>query len=108
MREIEADNGTVPLFPVPGVDSILPRMSQKPDENDTPASTTRKSPKFDLRLPGDLRDRIDLESKRNHRSMNSEMVARLEDSLREQDSLYQLISQIQQSIESIERRLDEK
>lgn len=38
----------------------------------------REDPKFMLRLPGDMRDRIAEAAKANNRSMNAEIVARLE------------------------------
>lgn len=44
-------------------------------------TTGRDSPKFMLRLPGDMRDRIAAEAKANKRSMNAEIVARLQSSL---------------------------
>lgn len=44
-------------------------------------STNRDSDKFVLRLPDGMRERIAEEAKKNSRSMNSEIVARLEVSL---------------------------
>lgn len=41
----------------------------------------RGSDQFPLRLPDGMRDRIKAEAERNGRSMNAEIVARLEDSL---------------------------
>ncbi|WP_408906639.1 Arc family DNA-binding protein [Roseomonas sp. CAU 1739] len=38
----------------------------------------REDPKFMLRLPGDMRDRITEAAKANNRSMNAEIVARLD------------------------------
>ncbi len=44
------------------------------------ASTGRESDKFMLRFPDGMRDRIAEEAKKNNRSMNAEVVARLEQS----------------------------
>lgn len=43
--------------------------------------TGRDSDKFMLRLPDGMRDRIAEEAKKNNRSMNSEIIARLEQTL---------------------------
>lgn len=42
----------------------------------------RGSAQFNLRLPDELRDRIQAEAARNGRSMNTEIVARLVESLK--------------------------
>ena len=42
---------------------------------------SKTADKFVGRLPEGMRDRIAVEARRNHRSMNSEIVARLEHSL---------------------------
>lgn len=47
---------------------------------------SRSADKFVVRFPGNMRDQIAEVAKNNHRSMNSEIVARLETSLR-QDQL---------------------
>lgn len=53
----------------------------------TPSSTaqmlsnSRTADKFVLRLPEGLRDRINLEAGKNHRSMNGEIIARIDRSL---------------------------
>jgi hypothetical protein len=44
-------------------------------------TVTRASDKFMLRLPDGMRERIAQEARANNRSMNAEMVARLQDSL---------------------------
>lgn len=44
---------------------------------------SKTADKFVVRLPEGMRDRIAVEARRNHRSMNSEIVARLEHSLAE-------------------------
>lgn len=48
----------------------------------TPVAS-RGSAQFNLRLPDELRDRIQTEAARNGRSMNTEIVARLMESLEE-------------------------
>lgn len=45
------------------------------------AGGSQTADKFVLRLPDGLRDRINLAAARNHRSMNSEMIARIDESL---------------------------
>lgn len=47
------------------------------------SSTGRDSEKFNLRLPDGMRERIAQAAKANNRSMNSEIVARLEASFSE-------------------------
>lgn len=47
-------------------------------------TNTRSADKFVVRFPGDMRDRIAEVAKHNHRSMNSEIVARLETSLKQE------------------------
>lgn len=48
---------------------------------------TRTADKFVVRLPAGMRDRIAEVSRNNHRSMNSEIVARLEQSLNQEDGV---------------------
>lgn len=49
-------------------------------------TTSRESPKFLLRLPDGMRDRIAAEARVNGRSMNAEIVARLNSSFNDQDA----------------------
>lgn len=44
---------------------------------------SRTADKFVVRFPNDMRDQIAVVAKNNHRSMNSEIVARLEASLKQ-------------------------
>ncbi len=44
---------------------------------------SRNADKFVVRFPDDMRERIAVAARENHRSMNSEIVARLETSLRQ-------------------------
>ena len=46
-------------------------------------NNSRSADKFVVRFPDDMRDRIAEVAKHNHRSMNSEIVARLESSLKQ-------------------------
>ncbi|MFB1011733.1 MAG: Arc family DNA-binding protein [Thiopseudomonas sp.] len=46
-------------------------------------NSSRGADKFVVRFPDDMRDRIAEVAKHNHRSMNSEIVARLETSLKQ-------------------------
>ncbi|MCA0973402.1 Arc family DNA-binding protein [Halomonas denitrificans] len=43
---------------------------------------TRADPQFKLRVPSDLKERIEKSAAENHRSMNAEIVARLSESFR--------------------------
>lgn len=47
------------------------------------AVSTRPADKFVVRFPGNMRDQIAEVARRNHRSMNSEIVARIETSLKQ-------------------------
>lgn len=47
------------------------------------ATDSRTADKFVVRFPNDMRDQIAVVAKNNHRSMNSEIVARLEASLKQ-------------------------
>lgn len=57
------------------MDSIV-RIMSKPDQ-----PPSRTADQFVVRLPDGMRDRIAQEAKSNNRSMNAEIVARLEESL---------------------------
>jgi hypothetical protein len=48
--------------------------------NPDKSTVTRESDKFMLRLPEGMRERIAQEAKANNRSMNAELVARIQDS----------------------------
>jgi len=58
-------------------------MSQKK----TVAYSSRTADKFVLRLPDGMRERIAEIAREQHRSMNSEIIARLESSLRQSNEL---------------------
>jgi hypothetical protein len=50
--------------------------------------------KFMLRMPAGMRDRIAHEAKQNGRSMNSEIISRLEKTLEDDQTLYDLLIQV--------------
>lgn len=54
------------------------------------ASTSRESEKFVVRLPDGMSDRIKASADANNRSMNAEIVSRLEDSLDEKQTVASL------------------
>lgn len=103
-REIEANNGTVPLFTCNARTSILRRMSK------TPSVPRRTSPKFDLRLPDDMRARVAEAAQRNGRSMNSELVSYVGAALDGLSAaeLAKSIQEIKAAIIAMQKRLDEK
>jgi|SRR5690554_4610725 len=49
--------------------------------------SSRTADKFVVRLPLGMRDRIADVSRQNHRSMNSEIISRLEQSLNQEDNV---------------------
>lgn len=51
--------------------------------NDTRVYSSRSADKFVVRFPEGMRDRVQEIAKESHRSMNSEIIARLQDSLSE-------------------------
>ncbi len=72
--------------------------------------TGRESDKFMLRLPNGMRDRIKLAADAKNRSMNAEIVARLEQSLafsEEWDNLLSNIDDAHSRIESLERQMQD-
>lgn len=64
-------------------------------------STGRESDKFMLRFPEGMRDRIKAEAERNGRSMNAEIIARLDQSMSDQDQLNRFSNM--SSLEPVER-----
>ncbi|MCK9238177.1 MAG: Arc family DNA-binding protein [Thiopseudomonas sp.] len=51
------------------------------------AYTSRTADKFVVRLPSGMRDRIAEVARNNHRSMNSEIIARMEQSLNQEEGV---------------------
>jgi len=73
-------------------------------------SNSRESDKFVVRLPDGLRDRITTLAKKNHRSMNSEIVHRLERSMVSTELCAlqaQLIQQLSDRIVELEAKAPE-
>lgn len=68
-----------------------------------PASITRDSDKFMLRLPDGMRERLKREAAANNRSMNSEIVARLESSLAGPFSPQEMTGLMRELKETLER-----
>lgn len=58
---------------------------------------SRSADKFVVRFPDDMRDRIATVARENHRSMNSEIIARLEHSMRQDNFLEQELPAIKDS-----------
>lgn len=75
-----------------------------------PSAPSRTSPKFDLRLPDDMRARVADAAKRNGRSMNAELVAYVEAGLGgfSAAETANSIQDIKKAILAIQKRLDEK
>lgn len=69
-----------------------------------------KKPKgFHLRMPPELRKRIDDAIKLNGRSVNAELVTRIEASFdADKPDLVEVIRSLKASIDSLNKRLDEK
>lgn len=55
---------------------------------------SRGEPQSPVRLPGDLRDRIKRVAKENGRSMNTEIVARLQSSFEPRDEVAPVIAKL--------------
>lgn len=64
---------------------------------------SRALDKFVLRFPDGMRDRIAAEAKANGRSMNAEIIARLEKTLEDDD----LLAELAQRVERLEAKVDE-
>ena len=70
------------------------------------ADERKQIPPFGLRLPDGMRDRIAIEAKRNNRSMNAEITARLEASLSGAPSYS--AEQVAELIEAVEARCSKR
>lgn len=67
---------------------MAPCQYAYPMEKETRAATNRDSDKYIVRFPEGMRDRIAEAAKANNRSMNAEIVARLESTFAQQRDLF--------------------
>jgi hypothetical protein len=80
-------------------------MPSKPELTQMPPYTSRTADKFVVRLPDGLRERINEAAENNHRSMNGEIVARIDGSMdleRKYEEMRQLNSFLNQKIAILE------
>lgn len=80
-------------------------MPRKPEPTLMPSYNSRTADKFVVRLPDGLRERINEAAGNNHRSMNSEIIARIDGSLdleRKYEEMRQLNSFLNQKIAILE------
>ena len=80
-------------------------MPSKPESALKPSYNSRTADKFVVRLPDGLRERINEVADKNHRSMNGEIVARIDGSLdleRKYEEMRQLNSFLNQKIAILE------
>lgn len=78
------------------------------------AKPTQTDPQFKLRLPADLKNRIEEAAESGNRSMNAEIIARLEgsmlddpeDQIRSVNRLLDSTGSMQRAIELLSRRID--
>lgn len=76
---------------------------------DAKPPVTRDSDKFMLRLPDGMRDRIAELAKKNNRSMNSEIIARLEQSIDEDTQpKIMLIDELENLLHGVLDRINDK
>lgn len=73
-----------------------------------PSTPTRTSPKFDLRLPDDMRERVALAAKRDGRSMNSQVVAYVAAGLGGADAMTQSIQEIEKKLDRLIQAIEKK
>jgi predicted DNA-binding protein len=69
------------------------------------ATTGRDSEKFNLRLPDGMRERIADAAKENGRSMNSEIIARLEASF-DEGGLSERFSELEKRLDRLATKLE--
>lgn len=63
--------------------------------------------KFMLRMPEGMRDRIAREAKTNGRSMNAELIARIEKTLEDDTALVKLTGRVEELEADFEKRIQE-
>ncbi|MFG1421738.1 Arc family DNA-binding protein [Roseixanthobacter liquoris] len=67
----------------------------------------REYDKFMLRMPEGMRDRIAREAKSNGRSMNAELIARIEKTLEDDTALAKLTDRVEELEADFEKRLQD-
>ena len=79
------------------------------ETSDTAGSEEKKSRGFHVRIPPELRKRIDDARKISGRSVNAELLARIEASLdADEPDLISTIQSLKASVDALNKRLDEK
>lgn len=77
--------------------------------SDTAGLEEKKSKGFHLRIPPDLRKRVDAARKTTGRSLNGEIVALVEAALDiDEPSLMSTVQSLKESVDALNKRLDEK
>lgn len=72
----------------------------------TEPSTVDDDIRLTLRLPGHLRDRLAVEAEKNSRSLNRELIVRLEKTLSDDDKTYEIdrdLTALWRKVEDLER-----
>ncbi|MGU3496325.1 Arc family DNA-binding protein [Xanthobacteraceae bacterium A53D] len=67
----------------------------------------REHEKFILRMPEGMRDRIAREAKNNGRSMNAELIARIEKTFEDDTAFSKLLDRVDEIESDFEKRLQE-
>lgn len=67
---------------------------------------SREDPQMKLRLPADVRDRIKLAAEQNNRSLNAEILARLEDSFDGNQQLWDSVNRIADMMEGMGKQME--
>lgn len=74
-------------------------------ENTKPKRAPQQGEKYIVRLPEGMRDRIAESAKANNRSMNAEIVARIQNSFEAQEDVRQLLAPMEEKLDEIGRLL---
>lgn len=70
-------------------------------------STVQPQDKYVLRLPDGMRERIRAAAEENNRSMNAEILARLEETFDGSEELWDEVNRIAEAVEAIQRDVSE-
>lgn len=70
-------------------------------------ATADEEVRITLRLPASLRDRLTEAASDSGRSMNGEIVSRLEDSLDGEEKLWRVVGALEDKVEEVLKRLDD-